>query len=1400
MMKHIGYQKETDMDKTGLNMKWTWLLTCAMCLWTMVLYAVVPEEWNKNNIERLEYRMNIKARVHKDGEAVKMPGSVVAVFMGEQLRAVKEYDDGDGYYYFNLTVYADDEEEEGYTFKFYDSVKDKVYDLKIPDGMEPLPYKKKGYGQFATDGSGELEPFVLTLPTYSVTVAGGTANPARACAGDVVEIMARDTAEHELFTGWTSNDGVKFVDSAAKTTTFVMPAKNVTVTANFEEERQYDYTVVNGTTANGKAYAGVKVDITAPDRTAEHWIFMGWTGSDGVVFANPDAMETTFTMPAKDVTVTANYVKEEKVHYIVVNGTTTGGEDYAGTVISVEAKAPALHKIFREWNGIGVTFADPKAEKTTFELPKTNDLVTVTAEFDDEQQFDYTVVFGTPTSGKAYKNDLVNIKAEDRTAEHLFFDEWIGNVVFTDALKQETTFTMPANAVTVTATYREEGKFTVTVVGGTANPTSAYKNENVTLTADTTDPDKIFVKWTSNDVAITNVMSTPATFTMPENNVTVTAIYQYKVTVVDGTADKASALPDETVKVTANDRKEEHFLFDKWIPEGVTLTEAQKTANPLSFTMPANAVKLMATYKDEPQYDVVVNGGTADKVKAYAGETITVTADVPDEGMEFDRWTGDVAFADATMTVTTFIMPSKNVNVTATFSAEGGILLIPGWNLIALPGKLPESGNTEKFAELNAFTFDEQSKAYVHASLPLEAGKPLWIFSRRRQSLKFDYEDAGSVVCGLSKDKGWQFVGVGGEEDVEVDHLLAAWQWVDGRWSPLEINDGKTLLPVGHGCFIYREVFEDDGFPEEWKIHYFKTTAVRADDDADGDGLTNLEEYKSGSNPTIANIYHIHVINGASDKVTAGKGVTVTLSADERIEENMMFDKWISDDVEFVDATDLTTAFVMPAHDVTVTATYIFLGAVVRTVDGANVTISVKPPDGTVSWEVIETIPAEVVPTITSSVANGRWLRDAYTLEWSGWGDSAVTLSYTLAGDIGVYSLYGDAIMDMMDDFLGLHVMGDQEVFIEEQEEKYAITVVNGIAEQYEAFAGELVMIMADDLGERAVFDRWVAEGVEFEDDTGFITSFIMPAHDVTVTATYVEETLHEDAMYLVVDLSGGPNAESYPVMYSKAGPDLSDDTCRTTQLWLRRIPKGTFVMGSPEGEGGRGKNEIQHEVTLTQDYYMGVFECTQRQWQLVMGINPSNYQGNCRPVECVSYNEIRGEEEGAGWPYHQRVDATSFMGKLRSKTGWAFDLPTEAQWEYACRAETTTALNSGKNLTSLGQDAAMDEVGRYHYNQSDGKGGYTSKHTKVGSYLPNAWGLYDMHGNIGEWCLDWYGSYGTASVEDPVGPTTGSDRVYRGGNWNCIAGICRSASLGRCHPSGNNNDDCRGFRVACLP
>lgn len=310
-----------------------------------------------------------------------------------------------------------------------------------------------------------------------------------------------------------------------------------------------------------------------------------------------------------------------------------------------------------------------------------------------------------------------------------------------------------------------------------------------------------------------------------------------------------------------------------------------------------------------------------------------------------------------------------------------------------------------------------------------------------------------------------------------------------------------------------------------------------------------------------------------------------------------------------------------------------------------------------------------------------------------------------------------------------------------------------------------------------------------------------------TDTILYAKWTSNiHSSTYIVVDLSGGANATSYPVTELEAEPSGGwTEEYKTTKLVLRKIPAGKFTMGSPSGEVGRNDDhETQHSVTISKPFYIGVFEVTQKQWKLVTGTSPSYYGGDLRPVECVSYDDIRGTASGSGWPSSTAVYASSFMGRLRARTGIVtFDLPTEAKWEYACRAGTKTALNSGKNLTSSLQDANMAEVGRYEYNNGyqggtqDGKGGYSSYHTTVGSYLPNSWGLYDMHGNVWEWCLDWWQSdLGSSAVTDPVGPSSGSARVKRGGSWRHEAQYCRSAYRSYDYPSSRYNF--YGFRLCC--
>ena len=287
-----------------------------------------------------------------------------------------------------------------------------------------------------------------------------------------------------------------------------------------------------------------------------------------------------------------------------------------------------------------------------------------------------------------------------------------------------------------------------------------------------------------------------------------------------------------------------------------------------------------------------------------------------------------------------------------------------------------------------------------------------------------------------------------------------------------------------------------------------------------------------------------------------------------------------------------------------------------------------------------------------------------------------------------------------------------------------------------------------------------------------------------------------EKPKYIAIDLSGGTAATHYPIEYLDEIPGGSwSDEYKTTKLVLRHIPAGSFIMGGRNTDYPGAVNTNLHMVTLTKDFYMGVFEVTQRQWELVMGDNPSSIKGDMRPVEMVSYVMLRGNGVGVEWPQSNKVDDDSFLAMIRKKSGIVLDLPTVAQWEYACRAGTNTGINNGLNLIDMNKDDNLALLARYRYNEDDGKGGSTYKHTVVGMYLPNAWGLYDMHGNVWEWCLDYIGH--DISGVDPVGPLSGDHRQRKGGScWN-EAYICTSGQ-------GSNSgvmtllEEFTGFRL-CL-
>ena len=237
-----------------------------------------------------------------------------------------------------------------------------------------------------------------------------------------------------------------------------------------------------------------------------------------------------------------------------------------------------------------------------------------------------------------------------------------------------------------------------------------------------------------------------------------------------------------------------------------------------------------------------------------------------------------------------------------------------------------------------------------------------------------------------------------------------------------------------------------------------------------------------------------------------------------------------------------------------------------------------------------------------------------------------------------------------------------------------------------------------------------------------------------------------------------------------------SKEVTNSIGMEMRLISKGKFMMGSPEDEEKRYHDETLHQVEITKPFYIGVYEVKRGEWKAIMGTTPwsdhDSFVSEDYPVSFVSWE-----------------DAQEFRRRLSEKEGKTYRLPTEAEWEYACRAGSTTAYCYGDDASDL------DEYAWYEENARNSSLGYFYE---VGHKQPNKWGLYDMHGNVGEQCQDWYdGDYEAADVVDPIGPPTGDKFVTRGGDWFSDAKYSRSAAR-RSYEVGAFAGHNIGFRVVC--
>ena len=892
-----------------------------------------------------------------------------------------------------------------------------------------------------------------TAIDYTVNVVKGTASvnggaaavSATAHVGDTVTLTA-NVITGQTFTGWTCSDTSVNITNG----TFTMPAKSVTITANYTTDA-YTVTVTGGTAKVGSGSAAAQVSaafgdgITLIPETREGWRFTGWTSSD----VTPDG--NTFSMPAKNVAVTANF---EKIDYTVTvtDGTASKTTANIGDEITLTAATKAGYT-FTGWTSTDVTVSGNK-----FTMPAKN--VAVKATY---TAIDYTVSVtgGTASASTANVGDVVTLTAT--VPEGKVFEKW--NVISGGVTVTGNTFTMGTANVVIEAQFTD-ADYTVTVNNGSATPAGGSMGSTITVTANTPEAGYTFDKWVVNEgnVSLANANAASTTFTMPAEDVELTATYKladFTVIALNGTATPSTASMGDTIQLTA-DAPADGYAFDKWVvkTEGVTLTD--ETAENTTFTMPAKNVEVEATYKIAT-YTITVHVGQSNVTEAKPGETIQLTADMPAAGKQFDKWTvqaGGVTINDIYSEIATFTMPAADVEVTATYKdAEYSVNVTDGTatkekatagSSVTVTANAPETGMVFDGWIVNGITLTAAQLAATSVTFTMPANNVSFI-ATYAEDLVYTVTVQDGKVNGKTSDT----IEVGTSVTV-VANAPASGMVFDG-WTATGVNLTAAQLAASTVTFTMPAA-----------------------------NVTLKANYKQ-------NTHTITVHNGQSDVEEALAGATVQLTADLPA-TGKVFDHWQidSNNVTLSDVNSEIATFTMPNANVEVTAIYV------------NATYTVVVDGGKVNGKLSEKYAPGATVTVVADAAEDGLVFDF-------WNASGVTLANDKAALV-TFTMPANNVSLVAS-------------FCEPASTKYSVTVTLGTTNKATAATGETVTITADAAASGYAFDKWtvISGGVTVANLYATETTFVMGNAAVEIQATYKLKTVEKT----ITVLNGQANVET---------------------------------------------------------------------------------------------------------------------------------------------------------------------------------------------------------------------------------------------------------------------------------